>query len=266
MGQTKHGGAFFVRIIADLHTHTVYSHGRGTIEDNVRAACKRGLWSVGITDHGPNHLFIGIKGPAAFRRMQQEIAKLRCRYPQIEILFGVEANIIDVDGTIDVPPGILQEMDLLLVGFHKLVRPRSLAALKAGAQNVVAGWTGRRSLSLRRLNTAAITAAVRRYPIDVITHPGLQFDIDTSELAEVCAEQGTALEISSAYCAKLEGYVREALKTSVRFVISSDAHEPERVGDFTCALALVERVPVPRERLLNLEEGDCVRQGRKTRP
>jgi putative hydrolase len=253
-----------MRVIADYHTHTVYSHGRGSIEDNVRAALDKGLKIIGITDHGPGHFFIGIRGVPAFRRMQKEIQKMRYKYPEIEILFGVEANIVDTDGTIDVPLPIMRELDILLVGYHKMVMPRSIAAAVIGAKNFIAGWTGHASEELRRKNTAAITAAVRRYPIDAITHPGLQVDIDTAELAHVCAEYGTALEINSSYGKELDGYIKTALATDARLVINSDAHTPARVGDFAAAYALVERVGVPRERIINLE-GNMTSKRRKLR-
>ncbi len=250
-----------MRITADLHTHTTYSHGRGTIEDNVRAALDRGLTAVAITDHGPGHLFIGIRGMAAFMRMKQEIARLGRKYPGIDILFGVEANIVDVDGTIDVPAYILRQLDILLVGYHKLVRPRSVAAFCLGARNFLAGWTGRAGEDLRRRNTAAICEAVRRYPIDAITHPGLQIDIDTRELGRVCAEQGTALEINSAYAKDLEAFLAAALDTGVKLVINSDAHSPDKVGDFAAALQLAERLGVPAGRIINFEGN----MGRKRR-
>ncbi|MCR3921362.1 MAG: PHP domain-containing protein [Firmicutes bacterium] len=237
---------------ADYHTHSVYSHGKGSIEENVQAAFARGLTTIGITDHGPGHFFIGVGGVSAFRRMQEEIVRLRVKYPLIEILLGVEANIVDVDGTIDVPLEIMDELDFLLVGYHKLVRPRSLAALLLGVQNFLAGWLHLRPLRLRRQNTAAICAAVRRYPIKAITHPGLQIDIDTVALAHVCVEQGTLMEINSSYGKELDGYVKTALPTGAMFVVNSDAHTPARVGDFSAAYELIERLDVPVERVINI--------------
>ncbi|GFP32528.1 putative hydrolase, partial [Candidatus Hakubella thermalkaliphila] len=153
----------------------------------------------------------------AFRRIKKEIEALRHRYPEVEILFGVEANIVDTDGTVDLPTVILRELDFLLVGYHKLVRPRSLAFLWQVIRNFWSGWTKTTSASLRAANTAAITAAVRRYPITAITHPGLQIDIDTAELGRVCKGYGTFLEINSSYGSEVEQYIREALPTGVSF-------------------------------------------------
>ncbi len=240
-----------IQVIADYHTHTIYSHGKGTIEENVIAALGKGLHKVGITDHGPGHLFIGIKGVSAFRQMQLEIKKLREKYPQIEILLGVEANIVDSDGTIDVSTEILRELDLLLLGYHKLVKPRSLLAASHGVRNFISGWTGRSSAKLRRQNTAAVTAAVRRYPVYAITHPGLHIDINTEELAYVCKENGTMLEINSSYGKKLDPYIKAALPSGVNFVVNSDAHTPQRVGDFSEAYNLVQRLEVPHSRIAN---------------
>ena len=54
------------RMTYDHHTHTIYSHGKGTIEDNVKTAAAKGLSSIAITDHGvvqafpeANHCFDG---------------------------------------------------------------------------------------------------------------------------------------------------------------------------------------------------------------
>ncbi len=84
----------------DLHTHTIYSrnhHGKGTIEENVQAAVKMGLTKIGISDHGPGHVGYGL-----LRKKIPEVRKiideLRPKYPQIEILMGVEANVINKSG------------------------------------------------------------------------------------------------------------------------------------------------------------------------
>ena len=37
-----------MKILADYHTHTIYSHGKGTIEDNVKVAISKGIETLGI--------------------------------------------------------------------------------------------------------------------------------------------------------------------------------------------------------------------------
>ena len=52
------------KLLYDLHTHTTFSHGKGSIEDNVKVAIEKGLKAIAITDHGPGHLTYGIKREA----------------------------------------------------------------------------------------------------------------------------------------------------------------------------------------------------------
>ena len=49
------------RMKFDWHTHTTYSHGKGSVEDNVLEARRKGLESVAITDHGPGHFGYGFR-------------------------------------------------------------------------------------------------------------------------------------------------------------------------------------------------------------
>ena len=88
-------------MVYDHHTHTIYSHGKGSIEDNVRVAAARGLKSVAVTDHGPGHLTYGLK-TEKLPEMRREIARLKTVYPQVEVLLGVEANTIRVEPYLDV--------------------------------------------------------------------------------------------------------------------------------------------------------------------
>ena len=49
-----------MRQIGDYHTHTVYSHGKSTIEENVLEAMEKGLKTIAIAEHGPGHVFYGV--------------------------------------------------------------------------------------------------------------------------------------------------------------------------------------------------------------
>ena len=48
-----------MEILADYHTHTVYSHGKGSIEDNVKVAISKGIKTIGISDHGYKNVAYG---------------------------------------------------------------------------------------------------------------------------------------------------------------------------------------------------------------
>ena len=68
------------RMIYDHHTHTIYSHGKGTILDNVRVAAAKGIRSIAITDHGPGHLTYGIK-MEQIPQMRADIAAAKAEFP-----------------------------------------------------------------------------------------------------------------------------------------------------------------------------------------
>ena len=122
-------------MVYDHHTHTIYSHGKGSIEDNVRVAAARGLKSVAVTDHGPGHLTYGLK-TEKLPEMRREIARLKTVYPQVEVLLGVEANTIRVEPYLDVHEENLKEFDIILAGYH-------FGILKAGMiPNYISSHTG----------------------------------------------------------------------------------------------------------------------------
>ena len=105
------------RMVFDHHTHTVYSHGKGTIEDNVRVAALKGLKSIAITDHGPGHLAFGLR-MRDVPKMRTEIEALKIKYPSVEILLGVEANTVRRKPYLDVSPENGRQFDVVLAGYH----------------------------------------------------------------------------------------------------------------------------------------------------
>ena len=78
---------------ADYHTHTFFSHGKGTPEENVCAAVKKGLKTIAISEHGPAHLTYGVKGEK-LKALRREIDRLNRVYGRdIQVLMGIEANL-----------------------------------------------------------------------------------------------------------------------------------------------------------------------------
>jgi len=108
------------KIIADYHTHTVYSHGKGSIEDNVKKAIEKGLKTIAITDHGSKHFIFGVSEKRLLKQ-KEEIVQIRKKYPDFQLLFGVESNITGIDGGYDITSGFENNFDIILCGFHKPV-------------------------------------------------------------------------------------------------------------------------------------------------
>lgn len=101
----------------DLHTHTVYSHGKGSVRDNVVAAIEKGLSKIAVTDHGPGHLTYGMKR-SSIPNLRREIEQLKAEFPQIEIYMSVEANIITKGAGLDVYPEEFKDYDFVIAGYH----------------------------------------------------------------------------------------------------------------------------------------------------
>ncbi|MBR2988231.1 MAG: PHP domain-containing protein, partial [Clostridia bacterium] len=102
----------------DYHTHTIYSHGKGTIEDNVRSAVERGLKEVAITDHGFRHMMYNVRHMdwASMRRDAQAVAE---KYPQIKVYLGLETNLSSRFGRADIIESDISQLDIIVCGYHK---------------------------------------------------------------------------------------------------------------------------------------------------
>ena len=241
------------RITADYHTHTRYSHGKGTIEDNVRVARDMGLKSIAIADHGFGHIGFGLKY-RDIDKMRNEIQRLNQKYPDIDILLGIESNLVGLDGTIDIPQEYIDKFDIILMGFHKAVMPLSFHdAKELFIKNALSLFLPIDKEHLRQQNTQALIKAMGRYPIKIITHPGAKIDIDSKMLAKHAAKRGVALEINASHGFMTVEYVKIARREGVSFVINSDAHHPSRVGDFHRGIEIAMAAGLEPEQIINAE-------------
>ncbi|MBO5926943.1 MAG: PHP domain-containing protein, partial [Clostridia bacterium] len=103
----------------DYHTHTKFSHGKGTIMENAISAKNAGLKGIAITDHGYAHHAFGIK--------QKKLLEMKnlCMEAEkatgVKVLLGVESNILGISGKTDMKLADYDVMDVYLAGVHKFI-------------------------------------------------------------------------------------------------------------------------------------------------
>jgi len=225
------------RYAADLHTHTIASgHAYGTVMENAQHAAAMGLSVIAMTDHGP--AFSDSPGLYFFQNMRV-IPK---RLFGVRVLKSVEANIIDIDGKIDVPENVAAQMELIIAGFH---HPELGHHARDG--------------KLVEFYTHVLLAAIANPLVDIIAHPGNpMFPIQAEEIVRAATACGKALEINNnsfvarphsiivckriaSLCAEYGTYVS----------IASDAHFPFSVGDVSDAAKLAIEAGIKREQIIN---------------
>lgn len=240
-----------ITIYGDYHTHTIYSHGKGTIMDNVMAARRKGLTEIAITDHGIRHFTFGVR-KRNILKMRQEIDRINEHCEGIKVLLGMECNIVSSEGDIDMNDDIRKHLDILLVGYHMMVRPLSIKdTWNIYGLNYMDKFFSYNTEKVKERNTVSIAKAIEKHKIDIITHPGARIPIDTTYVAGVAAKAGTALEINSSSGNLTTEQVKAAVKHGVKFVINSDAHRPEDVGNLERGIKIAIEAGLQSNQIIN---------------
>src|SRR5699024_5075035 len=245
-----------MKIHGDYHTHTIYSHGIGTIEENVEEGIKKGLKEIAICDHGPGHLTYGVKREKLYE-MRKEIDFLNQKYKDegVKILLGVEANLISYDGSIDVDDEIIEILDILLLGYHFGALPKTFGDFyKVYFYNFISKWNKKLEDRIKKMNTIAFIKAMDKYPVDIITHPNAKIRVDIKELSKAAAKANTALEINSHHGELSSENLKIALEEDVKFYINSDAHDPKDVGKVEKGIKIAIGANVRIGRIINVEK------------
>ena len=218
-----------MRLLADLHTHTVASgHAYSTIAENVRAARAKGMELIAVTDHGPTvpqgaHLWY-------FWNLKTIPSVL----DGVRVLKGCEATpSATSENGIDLPDDLLRLLDFVAVGMHPL-----------------AGFDQRD----RVRNTEALLRIIANPLVDQITHPGNEeeFPLDLDAIVAAAAKHRVILELNdhsfapsgsrSASCAREREFAEASLAAGVPVAIGSDAHFALHIGRFDSALAVAEEI------------------------
>lgn len=252
-----------IKLIGDYHTHTIYSsgfreqgkHALGTIRTNAEAALAKGLKEIAITEHGPGHYLYGVR-KKRIPLMRDEIDRLNEEFiPKgLKILLGVESNLIGIDGTLDVDDEILKYTDILLMGYHYGATPRRIVdGMGLYVLNPISKILHLGKERAREINTKAYIKALSKYPIDMISHPGSKAKIDIVEVAKEAYKYKTALEISSKHSELSIESIKLLLDLDVIYMVNSDAHTPEDVGNVENAIRKAKEANLPLHRIKNIE-------------
>ena len=240
-------------LAGDYHTHTIYSHGKGTVLENAMRAKEIGLQEIAITDHGFEQLAFGLR----HERIPQLIAdcKEASRQTGIPVYVGTEANLCDENGRTDLREEDYQDFDIFLMGIHRFVKFTHFRDLwnMFVRNSVDTTFHIRPSKSLIRYNTNAYINSIKKNPIDAVTHLNYQSFCDVVEVAKAARDYGTYIELNAKKVHLTDEELVKVRDTGVRFIIDSDAHTVDRVGDTKLVDKILARVEIPRERIDNID-------------
>lgn len=239
-----------MKIFEDLHTHTIYSDGKSTIEENVQHAVKIGLKKLGISDHGYGHLGFGVKYED-YPKMRKEMEDLQAKYPQIKLSLGVECNILDDLGTIDIDDYILSFVDYVIAGYHFGSTPCRIRGVKNHICNFIVPLKNQEI----QYNTNALVNAMANNKIDILAHPGDKGNIDIEKVAIMAEKTGTILEINQRHHNLTYEQLLITKNYDIRYILSSDAHKAQHIGVVDDAYQRAVRAGIDREKIVNLIRG-----------
>ena len=221
-----------MEIKLDTHTHTLAStHAYSTVAELAAHAAKKGLEAIAITDHAPElpdapHMW-------HFHNLKN-IPREICG---VKILYGVEANILDLNGNIDMEEDVLAKLDVVNASIH------GPAYRDNGAKD----------------HTSADEAVVRNLYVDIICHSGSpQYAYDYEKIIKLAKKHHKLMEINNHSfhvrkksidnCRRIAQLCAE---NEVGIVVTSDAHICYDLGEYGYALDMLKEISFPEKLIMN---------------
>ena len=222
--------------LSDLHTHTIVSgHAYTTLMENIEHCAKNGIKILGTSEHAPSM-------PGAPHYWYFGNLKVVPRVINgVTILRGCEANILDVEGNLDMPADGMKHLDYMIASFHEPV----FAPGKSKAEN-----------------TAAILNVMDKYEkVEILGHLGNpNYELDYEAIVKKAKEKNIMIEInnssllgssrvgSDVNCKKVAELCKEY---GTKVILSSDAHINTCIGVFNKGIELFEEINMPEELIMN---------------
>ena len=236
-------------LLGDYHTHTFYSHGKGSIEDNVKVAEKKGLKQIAICDHGFNHKLFAVKRNK-IDEMRNEVNRLN-ETGNVNVLLGLETNLIGSDGTIDLTKEEESKLDIVLMGYHKMIKAVSFKdRIKFFNKNSLASFFGYTKNMIQK-HTDAYLRAIDKNNIDVITHLNYGMPVDPVQIAKLAIQKDVYIELNGKRTIFSDEQIEKMIELGTKFIVNSDAHSPENVGECNLPTNFALKHKIPEELIVN---------------
>lgn len=235
-----------MRLKSNLHTHTVFSDGRGTIDENIDAALKRGFVSIGISDHSYDEYdgdcCLRAGGEREYCRAVREA---RNKYSGvIDVFCGIELDSLS--------PPLEEDYDYVISSVHSLLLDGSAYPVDLsfeGQDRIIDKYFGGDKLSFAKRYFEAVVSHAEKTRPDIIGHFDLitKYSLMDEENPEYRRAAIEAVRECSRYCRLFEVntgamarglrsspypadfILSELLNLSCEVIISSDAHYPEKL-------------------------------------
>ena len=219
----------------DLHVHTNYSDGRGTIESMAEAAIALGYEYLVFCDHSQSLRVANGLSPARLEEKLEAVRAADERYDEIHLLCGSEVDILK-DGTMDYEDALLAELDFVVASVHTSFN----IGEEAQTERIV-----------RAMNNPYVRTIA--HPTGRLLNKREPYAVDVSRLIREAKATNTALELNS-YVDRLDlsvPYVREAVNAGVKITIDTDAHDETALSFAHFGVSQARRAWVEKESVVN---------------
>lgn len=224
-----------MKYLSDLHTHSIVSgHAYTTLLENINYCAEKGIKILGTSEHAPSM-------PGAPHYWYFGNMKVVPRVINgVTILRGCEANILDIDGSLDMTDESSRNLDYMIASFHEPVfKPKS-----------------------KEENTEAILNVMDKYDkVEILGHLGNpNYELDYEAIVKKAKEKNIMIEInnssllgssrvgSDVNCKKVALLCREI---GTKVILTSDAHINTCIGVFNKGIELLEEIQMPKELIMN---------------
>ena len=223
-----------MKILTDIHTHTNASaHAYSSLYENMCAAREKGLELIAMTNHGPTMP----DSPNLWHFMYFKAITPRT-IEGVKLLCGTEANIVNKNGDLDLPPGVIANMDIVIASIHNVTYKEAVGGD----------------------HTETWLNVIDNPNVDVLGHcgsPDYMFDVD--RVIPYAKEKNVCVEINNhSFLSRPQNIERcreiaiACKKYGAAVVVNSDAHFMGEIGIVPEAVKLLEEVGFPEDGIMNL--------------